>query len=63
MTYHCGVDRPCHGGVDNPNYTSDTVDVEYDSLRFETNTESGMKINSTQKFQSDFESECSHLRY
>lgn len=65
VMYHCGVDRPCHGlrGVDNPNYTSETVDIEYDSLRFETNTESGMKINSTQEFQSDLESEYSHLRY
>ena len=38
VTYHHGVDRPCHGGVDNPNYASVETDLQYDSLRFETNS-------------------------
>jgi DNA polymerase II small subunit/DNA polymerase delta subunit B len=63
VTYHCGVDRPCHReGVDNPNYAS-KADVEYDSLRFETNNESGNKTKTTQEFQSNFESEYSRLSY
>ena len=42
MTFHRGVDRPCQGGVDSPNYAIET-DLFYDGLRFEANIGQGMK--------------------
>lgn len=54
MTFHRGVDRPCQGGVDSPNYgIAIETDLFYDGLRFEANIGQGMKKSPNYASEAD----------